>query len=131
MAFYGSGFGGGFGGGGWVRGGAVFDTHFCCFSAAMAGRANIEDGDKILLPPSALDALSQLNVEYPMKFELINEALGKKTHCGVLEFSAEEGRCYMPFWMMQNLLVRSFCCDQISFFLSFILSFVCLIVMIP
>ena len=28
------------------------------------------------------------------------------THCGVLEFTAEEGSCYIPFWMMQNLLIE-------------------------
>jgi ubiquitin fusion degradation protein 1 len=30
----------------------------------------------------------------------------KATHCGVLEFTAEEGTCYIPFWMMQNLLIE-------------------------
>jgi ubiquitin fusion degradation protein 1 len=30
----------------------------------------------------------------------------KITHCGVLEFTAEEGTCYIPFWMMQNLLLE-------------------------
>lgn len=28
------------------------------------------------------------------------------THCGVLEFTAEEGSCYIPFWVMQNLLIE-------------------------
>jgi ubiquitin fusion degradation protein 1 len=83
-----------------------FETHFQCYSTAMAGRANLEDGDKILLPPSALDTLARMNVDFPMLFELTNETMGKKTHCGVLEFSAEEGRCYIPFWMMQNLLME-------------------------
>ena len=27
----------------------------------------------------------------------------KVTHCGVLEFTAEEGKCYMPYWMMKQL----------------------------
>jgi ubiquitin fusion degradation protein 1 len=30
----------------------------------------------------------------------------RRTHCGVLEFTAEEGCCYIPFWMMQNLLIE-------------------------
>jgi ubiquitin fusion degradation protein 1 len=30
----------------------------------------------------------------------------RTTHCGVLEFTAEEGCCYIPFWMMQNLLIE-------------------------
>ena len=31
---------------------------------------------------------------------------GRSTHCGVLEFIAEEGVVYMPHWMMQNLLLQ-------------------------
>lgn len=27
------------------------------------------------------------------------------THCGVLEFTAEEGTCLLPYWMMQNLFI--------------------------
>jgi hypothetical protein len=46
-----------------------------------------------------------MNVDYPMLFEVTNNTIGKKTNCGVLEFSAEEGWCYMPFGMMQNLMV--------------------------
>ena len=40
-----------------------------------------------------------------MLFKLTCEANQRFTHCGVLEFSAEEGRCYIPFWMMQNLMI--------------------------
>ena len=103
------GFGGGTGGRMMMGGGGArrFETQYQCFSTAMAGRTNIDEGDKILLPPSALDALARMNVEYPMLFELKNDSIGKRTHCGVMEFSAEEGRCYMPFWMMQNMLVSN------------------------
>jgi ubiquitin fusion degradation protein 1 len=73
---------------------------------AFSGRSNsLEEGDKILLPPSALHTLAGMNVEYPMLFKLTSEGSQKFTHCGVLEFSAEEGRCYIPFWMMQNLMI--------------------------
>ena len=40
-----------------------------------------------------------------MLFELTNVKQKKRTHCGVLEFTAEEGVCYIPYWMMQNLLL--------------------------
>ena len=40
-----------------------------------------------------------------MLFELSNVKQKKHTHCGVLEFTAEEGVCYIPYWMMQNLLL--------------------------
>jgi hypothetical protein len=34
-----------------------------------------------------------------MIFELINGNEGKTTHAGVLEFVAEEGRIYLPYWV--------------------------------
>lgn len=64
-----------------------------------------QKGDKILLPPSAFDTLARLQVDYPMLFNLKSDGSGQSTHCGVLEFTAEEGTCYIPFWMMQNLLI--------------------------
>eukprot|EP01006_Ploeotia_vitrea_P009528 TRINITY_DN22558_c0_g1_i1.p1 TRINITY_DN22558_c0_g1~~TRINITY_DN22558_c0_g1_i1.p1 ORF type:complete len:341 (-),score=19.64 TRINITY_DN22558_c0_g1_i1:24-1046(-) len=84
----------------------TFEEQYHCFSMAVSGRPHLEDGDKILLPPSALDVLARMNVAYPMLFELSNSAVGKRTHCGVLEFTAEEGRCYIPFWMMHNLFME-------------------------
>ncbi|GMI19635.1 hypothetical protein TrRE_jg820, partial [Triparma retinervis] len=63
-------------------------------------------GDKIILPPSALDSLSRMMVEYPMLFNLTNASENRSTHVGVLEFSAPEGSCYVPFWIMQNLLLQ-------------------------
>ena len=65
-----------------------------------------QDGDKILLPPSAFDILARLQVDYPMLFQLQSADKGTLTHSGVLEFTAEEGSCVVPFWMMQNLLVE-------------------------
>ena len=85
---------------------AQFEAQYCCSSTAMAGK-DVDEGDKIFLPPSALDRLARMHVEYPMLFQVTNNQIEKKTHCGVLEFSAEEGWCYMPFGMMQNLLVRN------------------------
>lgn len=46
------------------------------------------------------------NVEYPMLFEIRNLTIGKASHCGVMEFTAEEGKCYMPYWMMNNLVLQ-------------------------
>ncbi|KAM0928308.1 hypothetical protein ACQ4PT_002405 [Festuca glaucescens] len=72
------------------------------------GRAQpqLESGDKIIMPPSALDRLASLHIEYPMLFEVRNTAAERTSHCGVLEFIAEEGMIYMPYWMMQNLLLQ-------------------------
>jgi len=67
---------------------------------------SFQKGDKILLPPSAFDTLARMQVEYPMLFRLTCEEGNRSTHCGVLEFTADEGTCYIPFWMMQNLLIE-------------------------
>lgn len=63
-------------------------------------------GGKIFLPPSALNRLTMLHIRYPMLFELSNEENGLKTHSGVLEFVAEEGRVYLPQWMMSTLKLQ-------------------------
>jgi ubiquitin fusion degradation protein 1 len=65
----------------------------------------------VLMPPSALYKLGRLEVSYPMMFQVSvpsggSSAKGKQTHCGVLEFSSEEGVAYLPYWMMQNLFVE-------------------------
>lgn len=83
-----------------------FEEQYHCYSVAYADKAHLEGGDKILLPPSAFDTLARLNVDYPMLFQLQSPSRGTMTHCGVLEFTAEEGSCYIPFWMMQNLLIE-------------------------
>ena len=38
-----------------------------------------------------------------MIFCIQNPLLGKLTYCGVLEFVAEEGNCYIPKWMFKML----------------------------
>ncbi|CAN6440555.1 unnamed protein product [Victoria cruziana] len=58
------------------------------------------------MPPSALDRLASLHIDYPMLFELYNSSTERVSHCGVLEFIAEEGMIYMPYWMMQNMLLQ-------------------------
>ncbi|KAL1838891.1 hypothetical protein VTJ49DRAFT_2082 [Mycothermus thermophilus] len=83
-----------------------FDEYYRCYPLVMAPgaeRPDLNHGSKIFLPPSALDKVSRLHVQWPIMLELINGATGKYTHAGVLEFTAEEGRAYIPQWMMQTL----------------------------
>lgn len=84
-----------------------FRNSYRCFSVSMLPdeRQNLENGGKIIMPPSALQTLSRLNVSYPMLFRLSNQYNRRSTHCGVLEFIAEEGKVYLPYWMMRNLLL--------------------------
>ncbi|KAK8707631.1 hypothetical protein V6N13_058686 [Hibiscus sabdariffa] len=58
------------------------------------------------MPPSALDRLASLQIDYLMLFELRNDAAERASHCGVLEFITEEVVIYMPYWMMENLLLQ-------------------------
>lgn len=54
------------------------------------------------MPPSALEHLTRLNIRFPMLFKLSNEKTNRITHCGVLEFVADEGRVYLPCWVIFN-----------------------------
>ena len=87
------------------------------YSPAFFGKAEINKGNKskhpafsnhcvVILPSSALHEMARLNISYPMMFMVSNPQVGKKTYCGVLEFSAEEGMCYLPYWMMNNLFLE-------------------------
>ncbi|XP_065197314.1 ubiquitin recognition factor in ER-associated degradation protein 1-like [Sycon ciliatum] len=88
-----------------ARGGRMFKAQYRCYSVTMfTDRKEIEEGGKIIMPPSALDQLTQLNTQYPMLFKLTNPGTANTTsHCGVLEFIADEGKVFIPYWMMQNL----------------------------
>ncbi|KFH43390.1 Ubiquitin fusion degradation protein-like protein [Hapsidospora chrysogenum ATCC 11550] len=83
-----------------------FDEYYRCYPVIMApgnARPELNYGSKIILPPSALDKVSKLHVQWPLLMELINGEKGKHSHAGVLEFIAEEGRAYIPQWMMETL----------------------------
>lgn len=87
----------------------TFKSTYKCYSVSMLfgnDRADVERGGKIIMPPSALDQLTRLSVVYPMLFRLTNSEINKVTHCGVLEFVADEGKVYLPYWMMRNLLLN-------------------------
>ncbi|RKF61153.1 Ubiquitin fusion degradation protein 1 [Erysiphe neolycopersici] len=87
-----------------------FDEYYRCYPVVMfrgPEREDLEFGGKILMPPSALEKLTRLNITYPMLFELINGQKDRTSHCGVLEFTAEEGKLYLPHWMMQTLLLET------------------------
>ncbi|KAI5293313.1 Ubiquitin recognition factor in ER-associated degradation protein 1, partial [Ascosphaera atra] len=86
-----------------------FDEFYRCYPVVMLPgpeRENVNHGGKVIMPPSALDKLTRLHITYPMMFELINGAKNKTTHSGVLEFIAEEGKIYLPYWLMQTLLLE-------------------------
>ena len=87
-----------------------FADHFRCHSVSLLAAEQqrdvdrLEYSDKIILPPSCLEKLAQLEIQYPMIFEITNpQYLHRRLHCGVLEFVAQEGMVYLPFWMVHMI----------------------------
>ncbi|KAF3454680.1 hypothetical protein FNV43_RR05128 [Rhamnella rubrinervis] len=85
---------------------STFKQMYRCYSASIVQKPHLEKGDKIIMPPSALGRLVFLQIDYPMLFELNNPTAGRVTHCGVLEFVADEGLIYLPDWMMDHMLLQ-------------------------
>jgi len=87
----------------------TFRRQFKVYSVACAQnyKANMEEGDKILLPQSAFHELGRCMITYPMMFQVKNPKNEAKTHCGVMEFTAPEGHAYFPFWMMSGLCLQN------------------------
>lgn len=95
-----------------------FNEYFRCYPIVMMqgpSRSEAEHGGKIFLPASALDKLTRLHIAYPMLFELIHggveengQLVNKRSHAGVLEFTAEEGRVYMPQWVRKPRLTLEY-----------------------
>ncbi|RDB20960.1 Ubiquitin fusion degradation protein 1 [Hypsizygus marmoreus] len=84
-----------------------YDEYLKAYSVAMLPgkeRENLSYGGKIIMPPSALANLTNLDLESPWMFQLRNPANpAASTHAGVLEFIAEEGVVHLPYWMMKTL----------------------------
>ncbi|SOV09433.1 related to UFD1 - ubiquitin fusion degradation protein [Ustilago sp. UG-2017a] len=86
----------------------AYDEYFKAYSMAMLPgkeRLNVSYGGKIIMPPSALAHLTNLEIESPWFFELRSAGASevRRTHAGVLEFIADEGNVHLPAWMMRTL----------------------------
>lgn len=68
----------------------------------------LNDGDKIILPASALEQLlsevgNSGNLPSPLTFELRHPHSGETIHCGVKEFSSSSSTTQLPSWIMSVL----------------------------
>ncbi|KAF5377029.1 hypothetical protein D9757_007686 [Collybiopsis confluens] len=85
----------------------AYNEYFKAYSVAMMPgkeRPNVSYGGKIIMPPSSLANLTSLDLQSPWQFKLRNPSNpAADTHAGVLEFIAEEGIVYLPYWMMKTL----------------------------
>ena len=50
----------------WGSGKKAFEATYKCYSVAAAGRDDLENGDKILLPEKAFREVSRLRLEFPL-----------------------------------------------------------------
>ncbi|KAF6201688.1 hypothetical protein GE061_004083 [Apolygus lucorum] len=70
-------------------------------------KTDMECGGKVVLPVSALHALTSRVAflqKSPLLFMISHGT--KNTHCGVLEFTAEEGNVNVPSWILDTLQVK-------------------------
>lgn len=90
-----------------LNNGKIYEYSFSLkiYPVSFIDKSNLEQGDKIILPPSILENLSNTDTNWPLMFRLFNSKTQRKTHCGIMEFIADEGCAYLPYWMMQNLAV--------------------------
>lgn len=86
----------------------LFEERFRCLSMKQYKHPHPQSGDKIIMPPSSLSQIVSLPMKYPLLFKIQScSNTDKISHCGVLEFDADEGFVHMPEWMMQNLGIEA------------------------
>mmetsp|Transcript_28278 Transcript_28278/g.55616 ORF Transcript_28278/g.55616 Transcript_28278/m.55616 type:complete len:184 (-) Transcript_28278:57-608(-) len=93
-----------------------FSLSLRCYSFHTAGKEDKDSyTDKVILPNEAFRYVQLNQVPFPLYFKVANcrrSKAGVKAdqqpvqYCGVLEFSAPEEHCYLPFWMMENIGVK-------------------------
>ena len=88
----------------------IFIEVYKAFPASVMGREDIDLSNSIILPPSALSKLTRMknfgDNNNPVLFRILNIDLNIYTHCGVIEFTAEEGTCYIPSNMFERLCLN-------------------------
>ena len=88
----------------------IFIEVYKAFPAVVMGRDDIDLSNSIVLPSSALSKLSSMknfgDTKNPVLFRILNIDLNIYTHCGVMEFTAEEGTCYLPSNMFERLCLN-------------------------
>ena len=85
----------------------IFIEIYKAFPCSVMGREDIDLSNSIILPQTALQKLSSMknfgDSKNPILFRILNIELNIFTHCGVAEFTAEEGTCYIPYNMFEKL----------------------------
>lgn len=81
-----------------------FEQVYHCYPITGPEKSHLQSGDKVQLPLSALmDRLSVMDLPSPMVFMLRNPRTAQVIHCGVMDFTSEEGSVLLPQWMMEKM----------------------------
>lgn len=85
------------------------EVHSIAAVARQSGRKGwneVTQGNKIVLPASVWELLLARQLPYT-QFQIVNpECKGRKLFTGPLDFSAAEGKCYLPSWVMAQLNLK-------------------------
>ena len=85
----------------------LFIEVYRAFPASLFGIDDINFPNCVNLPPSALEKISKLKdfdkSDDQICFRILNIELNIQTYCTVLEFTAEEGTCFIPNEMFERL----------------------------
>ncbi len=72
---------------------------YSCFKLLQSCYEICQDRQKVGSGLIFVWSAASLRIDYPMLFEVHNSSTSRTSHCGVLEFVAEEGMIYMPYWV--------------------------------
>ncbi|KAK6129517.1 hypothetical protein DH2020_036750 [Rehmannia glutinosa] len=84
----------------------LFEKTFRCLSFDTYKNPHLKIGDKIIMPSSSLAEIVSVPIKFPLTFQMEGYNDDVVSHCGVLEFDAEEGCIHMPEWMMKNMKIQ-------------------------
>lgn len=90
---------------------AHVDTYRAILASMRASAANeprLNEGGRILLPPSVLDDISRLSMVFPLQFKISTKHKKPRiVYAAVLEFTAERGTVVLPDWMVDHLEIQT------------------------
>ncbi|PWA94913.1 ubiquitin fusion degradation protein UFD1 [Artemisia annua] len=80
---------------------------YMCFPLSQIEKSHLEAGNNIIMPASALSSSSQkLVCRMTFRIAKSNDTSTLHYHCGVAEFTADDGFAFLPTWMMKKLNIR-------------------------
>lgn len=92
----------------------MFQETLTALSMHKIGKSHWNQSGKIILPLNSSNKIFSILVTFPLHFEIETVDTRKKTHCGVWEFTAPDGICYLPECIMQNLNIQDGCTIKIT-----------------